>query len=94
VVTFSKLLASAARDEAAFCLDVPAEWMQGRSVFGGLQVAFALQTMRSFLPAVPLCTLHAELLAARDGYTSQSVAVFGPDGRALALGRQCMVVFG
>jgi acyl-CoA thioesterase len=38
--------------------------------------------------------LDVELLAADAGYTSQSVMVWGPDGRAVALSRQCMVVFG
>ena len=38
--------------------------------------------------------IDAELLAARDGYTSQSGTVWGPDGTPLALSRQSMVVFG
>jgi hypothetical protein len=38
--------------------------------------------------------LDVDLLAADAGYTSQSVMVWGPDGRAVALSRQCMVVFG
>jgi acyl-CoA thioesterase len=36
----------------------------------------------------------AELIAARDGYTSQSVMLWGPSGEPVALSRQCMVVFG
>jgi hypothetical protein len=32
--------------------------------------------------------------AARDGYTSQSITLFGPDREAVALSRQSMVVFG
>ena len=38
-MTFSALLASAAVVDGATTLDVPPEWMQGRSVFGGLQAA-------------------------------------------------------
>jgi acyl-CoA thioesterase len=34
------------------------------------------------------------LEAAREGYTSQSLVVYAPDGSAVALGRQSMVVFG
>lgn len=38
--------------------------------------------------------LDAELVAARDGYTSQSVMVSSPAGRPIALSRQSMYVFG
>jgi hypothetical protein len=38
--------------------------------------------------------LDATLVAAGDGYTSQSVMVWGPGGEPVALSRQSMVVFG
>lgn len=38
--------------------------------------------------------IDASLAAARDGYTSQSVMVWGPDGEPVATSRQSMVVFG
>lgn len=38
--------------------------------------------------------LEAEVIAARDGYTSQSVMVWAPDGALAAISRQSMVVFG
>ncbi len=38
--------------------------------------------------------LDVELVAAASGYTSQSEIVWGPDGQAAAISRQCMVVFG
>jgi hypothetical protein len=38
--------------------------------------------------------LDAELVAARDGYTSQSNVLYAPLGGAVALSRQSMVVFG
>ncbi|HWU75458.1 MAG TPA: thioesterase family protein [Rhodanobacter sp.] len=37
--------------------------------------------------------VDAELLAARDGYTNQSVMLWGPRGEPVALSRQSMVVF-
>jgi hypothetical protein len=37
--------------------------------------------------------MDGELSAARDGYTSQTGMLWGPDGRAVALSRQSMVVF-
>ncbi|MEO8809609.1 MAG: thioesterase family protein [Rhodanobacter sp.] len=38
--------------------------------------------------------VDADLLAARDGYTNQSVMLWGPRGEPVALSRQSMVVFG
>lgn len=38
--------------------------------------------------------VDAEMVAGRDGYTSQSVMLWGPDGQPIALSRQNMVVFG
>ncbi|OOG39414.1 thioesterase family protein [Rhodanobacter sp. C05] len=38
--------------------------------------------------------VDAELIAARDGYTNQSVMLWGPHGEPVALSRQSMVVFG
>jgi hypothetical protein len=38
--------------------------------------------------------VDAELLAARDGYSNQSVRIFAADGTALALSHQTMLVFG
>lgn len=38
--------------------------------------------------------VDAQLVAARDGYTQQSVMLWGPGGEAVALSRQSMVVFG
>lgn len=37
--------------------------------------------------------VDAELIAARDGYTNQSVMLWGPGGEPVALSRQSMVVF-
>lgn len=38
--------------------------------------------------------VDVELDAGREGYTQQTVTVFTPDGRPIARGTQCMVVFG
>ncbi len=38
--------------------------------------------------------VDAQLIAARDGYTNQSVMLWGPRGEPVALSRQSMVVFG
>jgi acyl-coenzyme A thioesterase PaaI-like protein len=44
-------------------LEVPADWLQGRTVFGGLQAALALRAMRTLVPDVPLRTLQGTFLA-------------------------------
>ena len=40
---FSDVLGSMTRAGDAWTVSVPADWLQGRSVFGGLQAALALQ---------------------------------------------------
>ncbi|HEY2514582.1 MAG TPA: thioesterase family protein [Polyangiaceae bacterium] len=47
------------------------------------------------LEALPLggWRLDIDLVAARSGYTSQSVLVWGPGAELVAISRQCMVVF-
>jgi hypothetical protein len=60
---FSTLLEQTRVDAGELSLNVPADWMQGRSVFGGLQAAFALRAMRALVPEVPLRTLQATFIA-------------------------------
>jgi acyl-coenzyme A thioesterase PaaI-like protein len=67
MTTLSKLLASAAQESGSLQLEVPADWMQGRSVFGGLQVAFALQAMRALVPSTPLRTLQTTFIGPVSG---------------------------
>jgi len=67
MTTFSQLLASAVQKPDALELEVPPDWMQGRSVFGGLQVAFALQAMRKLVPSTPLRTLQTTFVAPVSG---------------------------
>lgn len=55
-------------------LEVGDDWMQGRSVFGGLQAAFALRAMRGVAPAVPLRTLQATFLAPVPAGTMKATA--------------------
>jgi len=61
--SWSQLLAATRVAPGAAQLDVPADWMQGRTVFGGLQAAVALRAMRSLVPGVPLRTLQGTFLA-------------------------------
>lgn len=50
-------------------LRVPSEWMQGRSVFGGLQAAVALRAMRTLVTSMPLRTLQATFMSPLQGDT-------------------------
>src|SRR5689334_20149835 len=61
--TFSQLMRTAKRAAGQAIFDVSADWMQGRSVFGGLQVAIALEAMRTCAPKAPLRTLQATFIA-------------------------------
>jgi acyl-CoA thioesterase len=62
----------------------------------GNSVTWTLEMLRDHFHDLPLAgwRLDAELTAGRDGYTNQSVMVWGPGGEPVALSRQCMVVFG
>ncbi|APV48369.1 hypothetical protein BWI17_00905 [Betaproteobacteria bacterium GR16-43] len=51
-----------ARDGQA-AVDVPEDWLQGRTLFGGLQAAIALAAMRTIAPAWPLRSLQVTFLA-------------------------------
>jgi acyl-CoA thioesterase len=59
-------------------------------------LTWTLEILRDGVADLPLSgwRLDAEIAAGRDGYTSQSVMVWGPGGEPVALSRQSMVVFG
>lgn len=62
-IAYSALLRGLVVEGAVASLTVPADWMQGRSVFGGLQAAIALGAMRALVPEAPLRTLQATFAA-------------------------------
>ncbi len=69
---FSTLLASA----TSTTLDVPPDWAQGRSIFGGLQAAFAVQTMRAHVdPAIPLRTIQVTFVGPIAGVMTAATSV-------------------
>lgn len=58
------LLARSRIEGSSAALDVPEDWLQGRSVFGGLQAAIAVQALRTVVdPAVPLRALQMAFIA-------------------------------
>lgn len=60
----AELLRSIRRETDGFALTAPEDWLQGRSLFGGLQSAFALHAMRALLPEpIALRTLQTTFIA-------------------------------
>jgi acyl-CoA thioesterase len=61
---FSEVLDSVEGQGGVWTATVPADWMQGRSIFGGLQSALALRAMRGLVPAdTPLRVLQTTFIA-------------------------------
>lgn len=60
---WSRLLAATRAHGGTATLEVTADWLQGRTVFGGLQAAVAVQAMRGLVPDTPLRTLQGTFLA-------------------------------
>lgn len=63
VTSWSRLFAGLRTQPGTASLDVSADWLQGRTVFGGLQAAIALRAMRTLVPETPLRTLQGTFLA-------------------------------
>lgn len=62
-VKWTQLFSRIRIEPGAAMLDVTADWLQGRTVFGGLQAALALAAMRTLVPDVPLRTLQGTFFA-------------------------------
>jgi acyl-CoA thioesterase len=61
---FSEVLKSVRRDGDTWIASISEDWLQGRSAFGGLQAALAVQAMRTLIPAdVPLRSLQVTFIA-------------------------------
>lgn len=60
---FSALLSRIEAGDGASTLDVPGDWLQGRTLFGGLQAVVGLAAMRSIAPPAPLRSLQVTFLA-------------------------------
>jgi acyl-coenzyme A thioesterase PaaI-like protein len=60
---FSVLLSRIQAGDGASLLEVPDDWVQGRTLFGGLQAVVGLAAMRSLAPEAPLRSLQVTFLA-------------------------------
>jgi acyl-coenzyme A thioesterase PaaI-like protein len=59
---FSVLLSRIEAAEGASTLEVPDDWLQGRTLFGGMQAVVGLAAMRSLAPEAPLRSLQVTFL--------------------------------
>jgi hypothetical protein len=60
----SQVLESLTRRDDGWSVSTPDDWLQGRSMFGGLQSALALRAMRGLVPAdLPLRVLQTTFVA-------------------------------
>src|SRR3546814_7909268 len=72
---FSQLLSAMRGADGEWQVDVPADWQQGRTLFGGLQAALAVRAMRGLVPAsTPLRTLQATFISPVPGGPLRIVA--------------------
>jgi acyl-CoA thioesterase len=69
-VQFRDVLDSMRRDGDAWLVDVPEDWRQGRTIFGGMQVALALRAMRAAMTGnrgIPLRSVQTTFIAPLPG---------------------------
>ena len=59
----SKLLTQVQSREGVATLEVPEDWLQGRTLFGGMQAIVGLAAMRSLVTEAPLRSLQVTFLA-------------------------------
>ena len=71
---FSVLLSRIEASDGASTLEVPDDWLQGRTLFGGLQAVVGLAAMRTVAPPAPLRSLQVTFLAPVPGGPVSAVA--------------------
>lgn len=73
--TFAQILEAGRAEDGKLVLDVSDDWMQGRSLFGGLQGALGLSAMRSLVPDQPLRSLQTNFIAPLAGTVRAEAAI-------------------
>lgn len=63
ITPWSRLFERLRTQPGGAAIEVTPDWLQGRTVFGGLQAAIALRAMRTLVPEIPLRTLQGTFLA-------------------------------
>ena len=70
----SVLVSRIQTEKGAATLDVPDDWLQGRTLFGGLQAVVGVAAMRTLAPEAPLRSLQVTFLAPVPGGPVRAVA--------------------
>jgi acyl-CoA thioesterase len=100
---FSDVLDSGKNRDGLWLTDVPDDWMQGRSIFGGMQGALAVRAMRTLVPSeVPLRVLQVVFagpvisgpVAIRPEVLRVGKSVTHVEARVLAGGQTLMLAVG
>lgn len=73
-VPYSRLIASAEAGAGEARVEVPEDWLQGRTLFGGLQAAIALRAMRTLVPDAPLRSLQTTFVGPVPGGAVRATA--------------------
>lgn len=71
---YSRLIASVETSAGEARVEVPEDWLQGRTLFGGLQAAIALRAMRTLVPEAPLRSLQTTFVGPVPGGLVQARA--------------------
>ncbi len=68
ITPFSRLLDQASANSGVLSAEVPNDWLQGRSIYGGLQTALALRAMKSLEPSRPIRSLQTNFIGPLAGH--------------------------
>jgi acyl-CoA thioesterase len=60
---FSEVLAQLRPETDGWSVEVGEDWQQGRTIFGGLQTALAVQALRTLVPDLPLRVVQTTFMA-------------------------------
>ena len=71
---YSRLLAGMEAGAGEARVEVPEDWLQGRTLFGGLQAAIVLRAMRTLVPETPLRSLQTTFIGPVPGGPVQARA--------------------
>jgi acyl-CoA thioesterase len=71
---YSRLLAGMEAGAGEARVEVPEDWLQGRTLFGGLQAAIVLRAMRTLVPEAPLRSLQTTFIGPVPGGPVQARA--------------------
>ncbi|EIU5571794.1 TPA: thioesterase family protein [Pseudomonas aeruginosa] len=81
---FSSLINNLTKHDGKYTIDLPLDWLQGRTAYGGLSAALCLEaTLRSFPSLPPLRSAHFSFLGPAVGELSVSAGV-SRQGRSTA----------